>query len=70
MGQKPASTRRRLRRAQTFLRTLGIEITFRKTRIGTRIIRVSRSAEETVSTVSIVSLVGAACSNGLWGRRR
>jgi hypothetical protein len=46
----------RPRRAQTFLRTLGIEITFsREGRTGTRMIRVSTSAENTVSTVSIVS---------------
>src|SRR5439155_25999819 len=42
----------RLRRAQTFLRTLGIEITYsREGRTGTRIIKVSTSAENTVSTV-------------------
>jgi hypothetical protein len=52
----------RLRRAQTSLRTLGIEITFsREGRSGTRIIRVSTDVETTVSTVSIV---GAARSNG------
>jgi hypothetical protein len=52
----------RLRRAQTFLRTLGIEITFsREGRLGTRMIRVSTSTENTVSTVSIV---GAARRNG------
>jgi hypothetical protein len=46
----------RLRRAQTFLRTLGIEITFsREGRAGNRIIRVSTDTETTVSTVSIVS---------------
>src|SRR5262249_50433534 len=46
----------RLRRAQTFLRTLGIEITFsREGRTGTRMIRVSTNAENTVTTVSIVS---------------
>jgi hypothetical protein len=43
----------RLRRAQTFLRTLGIEIAFsREGRTGTRTIRMSTSAEDTVSTVS------------------
>jgi hypothetical protein len=45
-----------------FLRTMGIEITFsREGRSGTRMIRVSTSAEDTVSTVSIV---GAGRSNG------
>jgi hypothetical protein len=49
IGQKPAGAASRLRRAQTFLRTLGIEITFsREGRTGTRIIRVSTSVEETV----------------------
>jgi hypothetical protein len=47
------------RRAQTFLRMLGIEIAFsREGRMGTRM---STSAEDTVSTVSIV---GAARTNG------
>jgi hypothetical protein len=51
-----------LRRAQTFLRTMGIEITFsREGRTGARMIRVSTSAGDTVSTVSIV---GAARGNG------
>jgi hypothetical protein len=58
----------RLRRAQTFLRGLGIEITFsREGRTGTRIIRVSKTAGETVSsvsTVSAVSIVSAARGNG------
>ena len=45
-----------------FLRTLGIEIAFsREGRLGTRMIRVSTSTENTVGTVSIV---GAARSNG------
>src|SRR5262249_56446637 len=52
----------RLRRAQTFLRMLGIESTFsREGRTGTRMIRVSTNAENSVSTVSIVS---AACNHG------
>jgi len=51
-------------RAQTFLRTLGIEITFsREGRTGTRMIRVSTSAENSVSTVSIVS-AGSTASRG------
>jgi hypothetical protein len=56
--KNPRALAGRLRRAQTFLRTLGIEITFsREGRAGTRIIRVSTRAEETVSTVSSVSAV-------------
>jgi hypothetical protein len=52
----------RLRRAQTFLRTLGIEIVFgREGRFGTRTIRITAISEsllhDTVSTVSTVSRV-------------
>jgi hypothetical protein len=58
----PRALAGRLRRAQTFLRTLGIEITFsREGRAGTRMIRVSTALECTVSTVSIVNGV---CHNG------
>ena len=47
-----------LRRAQTFLRALGVDITFsREGRAGTRVIRIRRSAENNVSTVSTVSTV-------------
>jgi hypothetical protein len=57
-GQKnPRALAGRLRRAQTFLRTLGIEITFsREGRTGTRMINVSTRtcAENTISTVRIV----------------
>lgn len=62
-GQKnPRALAGRLRRAQTFLRMLGIEITFsREGRTGTRMIKLSTSAENNVSTVSTVS---AARSNG------
>jgi hypothetical protein len=64
-AKNPRALAGRLRRAQTFLRTLGIEITFtREGRTGTRMIRVSTSAENTVSTVSIVS---AARGNGSRG---
>ena len=56
LRKNPRALAGSLRRAQTFLRTLGIEITFsREGRMGTRIIRVRTSAENTVSTVSIVS---------------
>src|SRR5215471_2993416 len=45
----------RLRRAQTFLRVLGIHIAFgREGRAGTRVIRIRTMPENTVSTVSIV----------------
>ena len=51
----PRALAGRLRRVQTFLRTLGIEVTFsREGRAGTRMINVSTSAEHTVSTVSSV----------------
>ena len=61
--KNPRALAGRLRRAQTFLRTLGIEIAFSvKGGAGTRMIRVSRSAENSVSTVSTVS---AARSNAV-----
>jgi hypothetical protein len=61
-ARNPRALAGRLRRAQTFLRTLGIEITFwREGRMGTRMIGVRMSAENCVGTVSIV---GAAGSNG------
>jgi hypothetical protein len=64
-AKNPRAVAGRLRRAQTFLRTLGIEITFsREGRAGNRIIRVSTDAETTVSTVSIV---GAVRGNGAPG---
>jgi hypothetical protein len=64
-AKNPRALAGRLRRAQTFLRTLGIEVTFsREGRAGTRMIRLSTTAGKTVSTVSIV---GAARSNGYGG---
>jgi hypothetical protein len=64
--KSPRALAGRLRRTQTSLRTLGIEITFwREGRMGTRMIRVSTSAEHTVSTVSIV---GTPRSNGSGGQ--
>jgi hypothetical protein len=66
-AKNPRALAGRLRRAQTFLRTVGIEITFsREGRTGTRMIRVSTSAENCVSTVSIVS---AAHSHGSRGNQ-
>jgi hypothetical protein len=57
--KSPRALAGRLRRAQTALRTLGIEIAFgREGRAGTRIIRMSASREhECHQTVSIVSTV-------------
>ena len=58
--KSPRALAGRLRRAQTFLRTLGIEIVFgREGRLGTRTIRITAIGENqsrnTVSTVSRVS---------------
>jgi hypothetical protein len=58
--KNPRALAGRLRRAQTFLRTLGIEIVFsREGRLGTRTIRTTAMGEnrtpDTVSTVSRVS---------------
>jgi hypothetical protein len=53
--KNPGALSGRLRRAQTFLRALGIEITFsREGRGGNRIISIHRRLENTVSTVSSV----------------
>jgi hypothetical protein len=53
--KNPRALAGRLRRAQTFLRALGIDITFsREGRAGNRVIRVRSSMENTVSTVSSV----------------
>jgi hypothetical protein len=51
----PRAIAGRLRRAQTFLQTLGIEVSFsREGRGGSRIIRIRATQENTVSTVSSV----------------
>ena len=61
-AKNPRALSSRPRRAQTFLRTMGIEITFsREGRSGTRMISVSTNGEDTVSNVSTVS---AGSSNG------
>jgi hypothetical protein len=54
--KNPRALAGHLRRVQTFLRTLGIDITFyREGRSGTRVIRMRSALETTVSTVSTVS---------------
>ena len=54
--RNPRALAGHLRRAQTFLRALGIEITFhREGRAGSRVIRMCKSLENSVSTVSSVS---------------
>ena len=56
--KSPRELAGRLRRAQTFLRALGIHIAFgREGRAGTRVIRIRTGPENTVSTVSTVSMV-------------
>ena len=56
--KSPRELAGRLRRAQTFLRVLGIHIAFgREGRAGTRVIRIRTGPENTVSTVSTVSMV-------------
>jgi hypothetical protein len=57
--KSPRALAGRLRRAQTPLRALGIEMTFRREgRAGTRIIRLRARARPTRPTVGIVSTVG------------
>jgi hypothetical protein len=51
--KNPRALAGHLRRAQTFLRVLGVDITFsREGRAGSRVIRIRRSVENSVSTVS------------------
>jgi hypothetical protein len=51
--QNPRALAGRLRRAQTFLRALGIDIAFsREGRVGSRVIRMRTTLANTVSTVS------------------
>jgi hypothetical protein len=53
--KNPRALAGHLRRAQTFLRALGIDIVFgREGRAGNRVIRIRTSLENTVSTVSSV----------------
>jgi hypothetical protein len=54
--KNPRALAGRLRRAQTSLRTLGIDISFsREGRTGSRVIRIGTSLENTVSAVSTIS---------------
>ena len=58
--KNPRALAGHLRRAQTFLRALGIEIAFsREGRAGSRVIRMRSFPENTVSTVSSVSDSGS-----------
>jgi hypothetical protein len=60
--KNPGTLAGRLRRAQTFLRVLGIEISFsREGRAGTRTIRISSGAENRATIVSAVSSVSRGC---------
>ena len=60
--KNPGALAGRLRRAQTFLRTLGIEISFtREGPAGTRTIRISAGIEKRASIVSAVSTVSTGC---------
>src|SRR5437773_729253 len=71
--KNPRALAGHLRRAQTFLRALGIEIAFsREGRAGSRVIRMRSSPENTVSTVSTVSSIrdsgsGADSEQQPWG---
>jgi len=60
--KNPGALAGRLRRAQTFLRMLGIEISFtREGRAGTRTIRISAGVENRATIVSAVSSVSVLC---------
>ena len=60
--KNPGTLAGRLRRAQTFLRTLGMEISFsREGRAGTRKITISSAVESREMSVSAVSSVSANC---------
>jgi hypothetical protein len=63
--RNPRALAGRLRRAQTFLRALGIEIAFsREGRMGCRVIRI-RTLEDTVSIVRAVSIRHNGSGSGL-----
>ena len=61
--KNPRALAGRLRRAQTFLRAIGIDITFaREGRIGSRIIRIHATVQSTARTISTVSSVNGSRS--------
>ena len=63
--KNPRALAGRLRRAQTFLRALGIDIAFsREGRAGSRVIRIRATHETTVSTVSSVRHNGSQSGSG------
>ena len=67
--KNPRALAGRLRRAQTFLRALGIDITFgREGRAGSRIIGMRSSTDNTVSTVSTVRKEGGQITHALISR--
>jgi hypothetical protein len=64
--RNPRALAGRLRRAQTFLRALGIEIAFsREGRVGSRVIRIRSTLEDTVSIVSTGSVRHNGSRSGL-----
>jgi hypothetical protein len=64
--KNPRALAGRLRRAQTSLRKLGIEIAFsREGRVGSRVIRIRSTLEDTVSTVSTGSIRSNGSRSGL-----
>jgi hypothetical protein len=67
-AKNPRALAGRLRRAQPFLQTLGIEITFsREGRTGSSVIRMHTTLENTVSTLSTVRDVGLQFVSGQRG---
>ena len=64
--KSPRALAGRLRRAQTFLRTLGIEIVFgREGRLGTRTIRITAIGEKRSTAPYTVSTVSRVSDNGM-----
>jgi hypothetical protein len=64
LPKNPRALAGRLRRAQTFLREIGIEIAFsREGRVGNRVITIRSSFDKTVGTVSTVSSVSENAPN-------
>jgi hypothetical protein len=64
LPKNPRALAGRLRRAQTFLREIGIEIAFsREGRVGNRVITIRSSFDKTLGTVSTVSSVSENAPN-------